>query len=357
MNGSIRPPAARSMPGRRPRPAERRSSRVPSKADGVLLLTRAAFPGPGLAAGDAGISGSGFDPARRGGGLSPRERRPGWRQGTGDHPQRLSGLEGIEHRQGSRHLVGHEVLHQHGAGIARSTTARRRSTRGPKDHVPALAAAYPDVTLRHFTTMTSGYRAMKDEPRGSYRHGPSPTPFDPCNTPLFAPGTQYAYWDSAMNEFGLVLTRIAGEPLERPVQTPNRRPDRHGPQRMEVGRLRPESMASRSTAARATPIIMSSSPPARSPGWGFCFSIVATGTAANSSARSGWRWPRNRRCRRRFRCGPTAGPTVAASTASTGGPTASRPMASGSGPAHPSARTPPAATTTTTCSSFPNGTW
>ncbi len=83
-----------------------------------------------------------------------------------------------------------------------------------KDVVSALATAYPEVTLRHFTTMTSGYRAMKDEPRGTYRHGPSPTPFDPCSTPLFAPGTQYAYWDSAMNAFGLVLTRIAGEPIE-----------------------------------------------------------------------------------------------------------------------------------------------
>ncbi|MCU0915928.1 MAG: beta-lactamase family protein, partial [Planctomycetes bacterium] len=83
-----------------------------------------------------------------------------------------------------------------------------------KDFLPTLAATYPTVTLRHFTTMTSGYRARQDEPRGSYRHGPSPTPFDPCSTPLFAPGTQYAYWDSAMNEFGNVLTRIAGEPLQ-----------------------------------------------------------------------------------------------------------------------------------------------
>ena len=81
------------------------------------------------------------------------------------------------------------------------------------DYVPALASPYSDVTLRHFTTMTSGYRAEGDEPRGSYRHGPSRTPFDPCSTPLFPPGTQYAYWDSAMNEFGNVLTRIAGEPI------------------------------------------------------------------------------------------------------------------------------------------------
>jgi CubicO group peptidase (beta-lactamase class C family) len=78
-----------------------------------------------------------------------------------------------------------------------------------------MAEHYPDVTLRHFTTMTSGYRAVGDEPRGTYIHGPSRTPFDPSPEPLFEPpGSQYAYWDSAMNMFALVLTRIAGEPLE-----------------------------------------------------------------------------------------------------------------------------------------------
>jgi CubicO group peptidase (beta-lactamase class C family) len=80
--------------------------------------------------------------------------------------------------------------------------------------VPVLAANYPGLCLRHFAAMTSGYRARGDEPRGSYKHGPSDTPFEPAE-PLFAPpGSKYAYWDSAMNEFGLVLTKIAGEPLE-----------------------------------------------------------------------------------------------------------------------------------------------
>lgn len=84
-----------------------------------------------------------------------------------------------------------------------------------KDYLRGMAATYPTVTLRHFTTMTSGYYAVGDEPRGSYRHGPSPTPFDPASKPLFAPpGSQYAYWDSAMNQFANVLTRIAGEPIE-----------------------------------------------------------------------------------------------------------------------------------------------
>jgi CubicO group peptidase (beta-lactamase class C family) len=82
-------------------------------------------------------------------------------------------------------------------------------------YVAALAKDYSTVTLRHFVTMTSGYRAEGDEPVDGYLHGPSKTPFAPNPQPLFTPpGSQYAYWDSAMNQFGHVLTRIAGEPLE-----------------------------------------------------------------------------------------------------------------------------------------------
>ncbi|MHC1768878.1 MAG: serine hydrolase domain-containing protein [Verrucomicrobiia bacterium] len=81
--------------------------------------------------------------------------------------------------------------------------------------IPELKAHYPEVTLRHFTTMTSGYRAIGDETTGSYKHGPSGTPFKPDPRPLFTPpGSQYAYWDSAMNLFGLLLTKVAGEPME-----------------------------------------------------------------------------------------------------------------------------------------------
>jgi CubicO group peptidase (beta-lactamase class C family) len=83
------------------------------------------------------------------------------------------------------------------------------------NYSPGMAKTYPAVTLRHFTTMTSGYYAVGDEPRSSYKHGPSLTPFKPGNTPLFTPpGSKYAYWDSAMNQFANVLTRIAGEPIE-----------------------------------------------------------------------------------------------------------------------------------------------
>jgi CubicO group peptidase (beta-lactamase class C family) len=83
------------------------------------------------------------------------------------------------------------------------------------DVLPELATVYPDVTLRHLATMTSGYRAVGDETTGSYKHGPSSTPFHPNPQPLFTPpGSQYAYWDSAMNVLGLALTKIAGEPIE-----------------------------------------------------------------------------------------------------------------------------------------------
>ena len=82
------------------------------------------------------------------------------------------------------------------------------------DLYPRLKEKYPDVTLRHFTTMTSGYRAAGDsEARESYLHGPSNRPFEPAE-PLFTPGEKYAYWDSAMNTFGLCLTAAAGEPLD-----------------------------------------------------------------------------------------------------------------------------------------------
>jgi CubicO group peptidase (beta-lactamase class C family) len=82
------------------------------------------------------------------------------------------------------------------------------------NNVPEMSENYPNLTLRHFTSMTSGYRAQGDEPRGNYTHGPSTTPFIP-GAPLFRPpGSQYAYWDSAMNQFAYILTMIAEEPLE-----------------------------------------------------------------------------------------------------------------------------------------------
>jgi CubicO group peptidase (beta-lactamase class C family) len=63
-----------------------------------------------------------------------------------------------------------------------------------KSHLPALAETYPRVTLKHFATMTSGYRAVGDGWRKEgYTHGPSETPFQPAAEPLFTPpGSAYA---------------------------------------------------------------------------------------------------------------------------------------------------------------------
>lgn len=82
-----------------------------------------------------------------------------------------------------------------------------------KDYSPALAEHYPEVTLRHLATMTSGI----DGEGGSYDCDDAGR----CDQnalvkplkPFFAPGTKYLYWDEATQQYGFVLTQIAEEPL------------------------------------------------------------------------------------------------------------------------------------------------
>lgn len=78
---------------------------------------------------------------------------------------------------------------------------------------PALTPRYPDVTLRHFATMTSGYSAAGDSRWNEDSEDWGRTPYEPI-APYFAPGSAYAYWDEAMMMFSRVLTRIAGEDLK-----------------------------------------------------------------------------------------------------------------------------------------------
>jgi len=80
------------------------------------------------------------------------------------------------------------------------------------DFVPVLSTLYPDVTLRHFANFTSGYDGVGGAAWGGDMDG-SDTPFDPT-TPLFEPGTAYAYWDDAMNMLAHILTQIAREQIE-----------------------------------------------------------------------------------------------------------------------------------------------
>lgn len=82
--------------------------------------------------------------------------------------------------------------------------------------LPELEATYPDVTFRHLITMTSGYEAAGDWPpeNPNYLNGGSSTPFVPSDTPQFAPGSAFSYWDSAFNLSALAMLRLTGEPLD-----------------------------------------------------------------------------------------------------------------------------------------------
>ena len=82
-----------------------------------------------------------------------------------------------------------------------------------KDFNPYLVKHYPNVTLRHFATMTSGFDGIggRYDPDAHGRRDRNalvkPLP------PVFAPGTKFMYWDEAMMQYGYTLTQIAGESL------------------------------------------------------------------------------------------------------------------------------------------------
>lgn len=82
-----------------------------------------------------------------------------------------------------------------------------------KDYVKILKENYPDVTLRHFATMTSGYDAKGGTYGDVDPDDGSKPPFDPT-IPAFKPGELFSYFDDAMRMNGYVLTMIAGTDLE-----------------------------------------------------------------------------------------------------------------------------------------------
>ena len=85
------------------------------------------------------------------------------------------------------------------------------------DFDTSLLALYPDVTFRHFATMTSGYSAAGRSRWNDENADWSWTPYEP-ETPHFAPGTHYEYWDEAQMTFGKVLTTILREPMRDYLQ-------------------------------------------------------------------------------------------------------------------------------------------
>ncbi|NHF59537.1 serine hydrolase [Flavobacteriaceae bacterium TP-CH-4] len=77
----------------------------------------------------------------------------------------------------------------------------------------ALAELYPEVRLKHFASMTSGYsgngESRWNEPSADW----SWTPYA-IDSALFVPGSEYAYWDEAQMMFGRLLTMKARKSLK-----------------------------------------------------------------------------------------------------------------------------------------------
>jgi CubicO group peptidase (beta-lactamase class C family) len=82
-------------------------------------------------------------------------------------------------------------------------------------YLPGLDDRYPvysRITLRHLSTMTSGYDSEKgnitqERPWGDPENYLAPEP------PLFEPGTSFKYHDPPVHLLGYILTKVAGEPL------------------------------------------------------------------------------------------------------------------------------------------------
>lgn len=82
-----------------------------------------------------------------------------------------------------------------------------------KDYDPALAKYYPNVTLRHLATMTSGLDGVGGAYDFDNQHRGDQNALVEPITPFFPPGTKYMYWDEATQHYGYALTQIAGESL------------------------------------------------------------------------------------------------------------------------------------------------
>ena len=78
---------------------------------------------------------------------------------------------------------------------------------------PALSDLYPTVTLSHFASMTSGYSGKGESRWKEPSEDWSLTPYE-IDTPLFEPGTEYAYWDEAQMMLGRLLTKRAKRPMK-----------------------------------------------------------------------------------------------------------------------------------------------
>jgi CubicO group peptidase (beta-lactamase class C family) len=81
------------------------------------------------------------------------------------------------------------------------------------NYEPSLAELYPEVTFRHFATMTSGYSAEGRSRWNDENADWSLTPYTP-EEPHFAPGTHFEYWDEAQMMYGKIITNILGKTMK-----------------------------------------------------------------------------------------------------------------------------------------------
>lgn len=81
----------------------------------------------------------------------------------------------------------------------------------------SLKPLYPNATLRHFATMSSGFSAQGRSRWNDENSDWSKTPYLP-DTPHFEPGTAFAYWDEAQMMLGRLLTRVAKRTLRDYLQ-------------------------------------------------------------------------------------------------------------------------------------------
>ncbi len=77
----------------------------------------------------------------------------------------------------------------------------------------AVSDLYPELQLKHFSSMTSGYSGKGSTRWNEVSEDWSWTPYA-IDSALFAPGTQYAYWDEAQMMFGRLLTLKTGKSLK-----------------------------------------------------------------------------------------------------------------------------------------------
>jgi len=82
------------------------------------------------------------------------------------------------------------------------------------DYEPLLKSFYPEVSFRHFVTLTSGYSAEGSSRLvGDKSSDWSITTYKP-EKPFFEPGTKFAYWDEAQMMFGRTLTQVLNQSME-----------------------------------------------------------------------------------------------------------------------------------------------